>query len=99
MNLNQDSQATSIFDVRFDYPAEDRRPSTSASDRRPVEPNWTLDDFEETYKIRVFDYLSQHAEEMQIFAEAMSSFSAQIGAAVAEAYDFSAIQNLGGYRR
>ena len=215
MNLDRDSQATSIFDVRFDYPAEDRRHSTSASDRRPVEPNWTLDDsipapirvlqlatgrwvahivgvaaelgladlvqtgpktveqlaeaaglhapslyrllrtltsvgiftkqedgsfaqtpmsdalrsdvpysmrgltrmanrpwtigawtnlehsvrtgisaFEETYKISIFDDLSQHAVEMQIFAQAMSSFSAQIGAAVAEAYDFSAIQTL-----
>jgi hypothetical protein len=32
MNLNQDSQATSVFDTQFDHFAEDRRHLTSASD-------------------------------------------------------------------
>jgi hypothetical protein len=215
MNLNQDAPATSVFDAQFHHVAEDRRHSTSASDRRPVEPNWILDDsipapirvlqlttgrwvahmvgvaaelgladlvqagpktaeqladaaglhapslyrllralasvgvftkqedgrfaqtpmsdalrddvsysmrglarmanrpwtigawtnlehsvrtgisaFEEAYGIGVFDYLTQHAVEMQIVAQAMSSFSAQIGAAVADVYDFSEIQTL-----
>jgi hypothetical protein len=215
MNLNQDSQATSVIDAPCGYAAEDRRHSTSAFDRPAVEPNWILDDsipapirvlqlatgrwvahivgvaaelgladmvqtgpktaeqladaaglhapslyrllralasvgvfteqedgrfaqtamsdalrsdvsysmrglarmanrpwtivawmnlehsvrtgisaFEEAYGTGVFDYLTQHAVEMQIFAQAMSSFSAQIGAAVADAYDFSEIQTL-----
>jgi len=215
MNLNQDSQATSVIDAPCGYAAEDRRYSTSAFDRPAAEPNWILDDsipapirvlqlatgrwvahivgvaaelgladmvqtgpktaeqladaaglhapslyrllralasvgvfteqedgrfaqtamsdalrndvsysmrglarmanrpwtivawmnlehsvrtgisaFEEAYGTGVFDYLTQHAVEMQIFAQAMSSFSAQIGAAVADAYDFSEIQTL-----
>ena len=215
MNLNQDSQATSVIDAPCGYAAEDRRYSTSAFDRPAAEPNWILDDsipapirvlqlatgrwvahivgvaaelgladmvqtgpktaeqladaaglhapslyrllralasvgvfteqedgrfaqtamsdalrndvsysmrglarmanrpwtivawmnlehsvrtgisaFEEAYGTGVFDYLTQHAVEMQIFAQAMSSFSAQIGAAVAEAYDFSEIRTL-----
>jgi hypothetical protein len=215
MNLNQDAPATSVVDAQFDQAAEDRRCSTSTSDRRPVEPNWILDDsmpapirvlqlatgrwvahmvgvaaelgladmvqtgpktaeqlaeaaglhapslyrllralasvgvftkledgrfaqtpmsdalrsdvsysmrglarmvnrpcmigawtnlehsvrtgisaFEEAYGINVFDYLGEHAVERQIFTQAMSSFSAQIGAAVADAYDFSEIQTL-----
>jgi hypothetical protein len=44
MNLNQDSQATSVFDTQFDHSAEDRRHLTSASDLRLAEPNWILDD-------------------------------------------------------
>ena len=44
MNLNRDSKATSIIDAQFDHAAEDRRCSTSAANRRPVEPNWILDD-------------------------------------------------------
>jgi hypothetical protein len=215
MNLKQDAPATSVFDAQFDQAAEDRRPSTSPSDRGPVEPNWILDDsipapirvlqlatgrwvahmvgvaaelgladlvqtgpktveqladaaglhapsldrllraltsvgvftkqedgrfaqtpmsdalrndvsysmrgfarmanrpwtigawtnlersvrtgisaFEEAYGMSVFDHLTQHPMEMQIVAQAMSSFSAQIGAAVADAYDFSEIQTL-----
>jgi hypothetical protein len=50
--------------------------------------------FEETYGTSIFDYLTQHPVEMQILAQAMSSFSAQIGAAVADAYDFSEIRRL-----
>jgi O-methyltransferase domain len=50
--------------------------------------------FEEAYGMSVFDHLTQHAMEMQIVAQAMGSFSAQIGAAVADAYDFSEIQTL-----
>jgi hypothetical protein len=215
MNLNRDSKATSIIDAQFDHTAENRRCSTSATNRRPVEPNWILDDsipapirvlqlatgrwvahmvgvaaelgladmvqtgpktveqladaaglhapslyrllralasvgvfskqedgrfaqtpmsdalrndvsysmrglarmvnrpwtisawtnlehsvgtgtsaFEEANGMSVFDYLTEHTVEMQIFAQAMSSFSAQIGAAVADAYDFSEIQTL-----
>jgi hypothetical protein len=44
MNLNQDSQATSVFDTQFDHFAEDRRHLTSASDLQLAEPNWILDD-------------------------------------------------------
>jgi hypothetical protein len=215
MKLNQDSKATSVFDAQFDHAHEDRRRSTSASARRPVEPDWILDDsipapirvlqlatgrwvahmvgvaaelgladlvqtgpktaeqladatglhapslyrllralvsvgiftkqadgrfaqtpmsdalrndvsysmrglarmvnrpwtvgawtnleysvrtgisaFEQAYGNSIFDYLSENAVEMQILAEAMSSFSAQIGAAVVDAYDFSMIQTL-----
>jgi hypothetical protein len=50
--------------------------------------------FEEAYGTSIFDYLTQHTVEMQILAQAMSSFSAQIGAAVADAYDFSEIRPL-----
>jgi O-methyltransferase domain len=42
----------------------------------------------------IFAYLTQHTVEMQILAQAMSSFSAQIAAAVADAYDFSEIRTL-----
>jgi O-methyltransferase domain len=108
MNLNQDSQATSVIDAQFDDAAEDRRCSSSTSDRRPVEPNWILDDSIPApirvlqlatgrwvaHVVGVAAELTQHAAEMQIFAQAMNSFSAQIGAAVADAYDFSEILTL-----
>src|SRR5580704_17083600 len=44
MNLNQNSQATSVYDTLFDHTAGDRRHLTSASDRRLAEPNSILDD-------------------------------------------------------
>jgi hypothetical protein len=50
--------------------------------------------FEHANGMFAFDYFTQNPVEMQIFAEAMSSFSAQVGAAVADAYDFSNIQTL-----
>jgi hypothetical protein len=50
--------------------------------------------FEEANGIGLFDYFAQHAVEMQIFAQAMSGFSAQIGTAVADAYDFFGIKTL-----
>jgi hypothetical protein len=49
----------------------------------------------------VFDYLTQHREEMEIFVDAMRSFTVETGAAVSEAYDFSSIgmlADIGGSR-
>ncbi len=49
---------------------------------------------EHVHGVQAFDFLSQHAEEMEIFASAMSNFTAQVGTAVADAYDFSDIRIL-----
>ena len=50
--------------------------------------------FEHVHGTQGFDYLTKHPQEMEIFANAMSSFTAQVGAAVADAYDFSSIRTL-----
>jgi len=42
----------------------------------------------------MFEYLTQHPEEMEIFVAAMRSFTVETGAAVSEAYDFSSIGTL-----
>jgi hypothetical protein len=50
--------------------------------------------FEHVHGQQGFDYLLAHPNEMEIFADAMGSFTAQVGAAVAEAYDFSGLQTI-----
>jgi hypothetical protein len=45
--------------------------------------------FEHVLREQVFDYFKLHPQTGQIFNEAMTSFSAATGAAVARAYDFS----------
>ena len=50
--------------------------------------------FEHVHGMQVFDYFTRHPNELELFAEAMRSFSVATGAAVAETYDFSGIRNL-----
>ena len=50
--------------------------------------------FEHVHGMQFFDFLDQHPEEMEIFVEAVGNYTAQIGTAVAEAYDFSSIRRL-----
>jgi O-methyltransferase domain len=50
--------------------------------------------FERAHGIELFDYLTRHPEEMQIFVDAMRSFTVQTGAALSDAYDFSSISTL-----
>jgi hypothetical protein len=50
--------------------------------------------FEQAEGIQMFDYLNQHPEETQIFAEAMRGHIVRTGAALSEAYDFSSIGTL-----
>ena len=50
--------------------------------------------FEHVHGMHVFDYLTLHPDEMEIFAGAMNSYTSQIAIAVAEAYDFSNIRTL-----
>jgi O-methyltransferase len=50
--------------------------------------------FEHAHGMQMFEYLTQHPEEMQIFVDAMRSFTVETGAAVSEAYDFSSIGTL-----
>jgi hypothetical protein len=50
--------------------------------------------FEHAHGIELFDYLTQHPEEMQIFVDAMRSFTVETGAAMSDAYDFSSIGTL-----
>jgi hypothetical protein len=50
--------------------------------------------FEYVHKTPPIDYLTQHPAETEIFVESMRSFSAQVGTALAESYDFSSIETL-----
>jgi hypothetical protein len=50
--------------------------------------------FEHAHGIELFDYLTRHPEEMQIFVDAMRSFTVETGAAMSDAYDFSSIGTL-----
>lgn len=50
--------------------------------------------FEHVHGMQGFPYMDQHPRDREIFANAMSSFTAQIGAAVAQTYDFSSIKVL-----
>jgi O-methyltransferase domain/Dimerisation domain len=50
--------------------------------------------FEHAHGMQMFEYLTQHPEEMEIFVDAMQSFTVETGAAVSEAYDFSGIGTL-----
>jgi hypothetical protein len=50
--------------------------------------------FERIYGQAYFDYLAKNPEPARVFNDAMTSFSASVGAAVVEAYDFSGIKKL-----
>lgn len=50
--------------------------------------------FEHVHQMEGWAYMDQHPRDREIFANAMSSFTAQIGAAVAQAYDFSSVKML-----
>src|SRR5260370_23821463 len=50
--------------------------------------------FEHVNGMQLFEYFNKHANELELFAEAMRSFSVATGAAVAETYDFSGIRTL-----
>jgi hypothetical protein len=45
--------------------------------------------FDHVHGMQLFDYFNKHPDELELFAEAMRSFSVVTGAAVAETYDFS----------
>jgi hypothetical protein len=50
--------------------------------------------FEHAQGIQMFDYLSRHPEETQIFADGMRGHSVRTGAALSDTYDFSSIGSL-----
>lgn len=50
--------------------------------------------FEYVHGMQPFDYFAQHPEEVQIFIEAMRSFTVETAAAMTAAYDFSSIDTL-----
>jgi hypothetical protein len=50
--------------------------------------------FEHVHGKHGFDYFDEHPRDREIFANAMSSFTAQIGMAVAATYDFSGLQTI-----
>jgi O-methyltransferase domain len=50
--------------------------------------------FEHVKGMQLFEYFNKHPYELELFAEAMRSFSAATGTAVAETYDFSGIHTL-----
>jgi hypothetical protein len=51
--------------------------------------------FEHVKGMQLFEYFDKHPNELELFADAMRSFSVATGAAVAETYDFSGIRTLG----
>ena len=50
--------------------------------------------FEHVHGMQLFEYFNKHPDELELFAEAMRSFSVATGEAVTETYDFSGIQTL-----
>jgi len=50
--------------------------------------------FEHVKGMQLFEYFNKHPNELELFAEAMRSFSAATGTALAETYDFSGIRTL-----
>ena len=50
--------------------------------------------FDHVHGTQIFEYFNKHPNELELFAEAMRSFSVATGAAVAETYDFSDIRTL-----
>src|SRR5258707_7963940 len=50
--------------------------------------------FEHVHGMQVFEYFNKHPNELELFAEAMRSFSVATGTAMAETYDFSGIRTL-----
>jgi hypothetical protein len=50
--------------------------------------------FGQAHGVRIFDYLDQHCDEMEIFADAMDGYAVLVSAALMEAYDFSGVRTL-----
>jgi O-methyltransferase domain len=50
--------------------------------------------FEHVNGIQLFEYFNKHPNELELFAEAMRSFSVATGTAMAETFDFSGIRTL-----
>jgi hypothetical protein len=50
--------------------------------------------FEHVNGIKLFEYFNKHPNELELFAEAMRSFSVTTGTAMAETFDFSDIRTL-----
>jgi hypothetical protein len=50
--------------------------------------------FDHVHGMPLFEYFNKHPNEVELFAEAMRSFSVATGAALAETYDFSGIRTL-----
>jgi hypothetical protein len=50
--------------------------------------------FEHVTGMQIFEYFNKHPNELEMFAEAMRSFSMATGTAVAETYDFTGIRTL-----
>jgi hypothetical protein len=50
--------------------------------------------FDHVHGMQIFEYFNKHPNELELFAEAMRSFSVATGTAMAEAYDFSGIRTL-----
>jgi hypothetical protein len=50
--------------------------------------------FDHVHGMQLFDYFDEHPNELELFAEAMRSFSVATGAALAKTYDFSGIRTL-----
>ncbi len=50
--------------------------------------------FDHVNGMQFFEYFNKHPNELELFAEAMRSFSVATGTAVAETYDFSGIRTL-----
>jgi len=50
--------------------------------------------FDHVNAMQFFEYFNKHPNELELFAEAMRSFSVATGTAVAETYDFSGIRTL-----
>jgi O-methyltransferase/methyltransferase family protein len=50
--------------------------------------------FEHEHGTPIFNYLHQHPEDMELFADAMDGYHVLVAAAVVEAYNFSCIQTL-----
>lgn len=50
--------------------------------------------FEHVHGMGGFEYFDKHPRDLEIFANAMSSVTAHVGAAVAASYDFSGIETL-----
>jgi hypothetical protein len=49
---------------------------------------------EHVHGLPALDYVSQHPEETEVFADAMDGYGVLVGTAVVQAYDFSGIQTL-----
>ena len=50
--------------------------------------------FDHVHGMQLFNYFDKHPNGLELFAEAMRSFSVATGAALAKTYDFSGIRTL-----